>query len=195
MGLVTQVNEWTNPQTGRKQWYVDIDGIPHVCYSETAATLVAGQPLPDGWTAEPAKQEGWKPRLVAPGRTGGSGGGGGFAGRASWRNTEDGERYVETCMNRRTALMQAVQCVESHNLAEILASAEVFFGWLQKGPAGENGAGVFVADTSNEAAAAARPASSGPGAIPVHTTGTVSQGGESWTAPTPTTPAPQAQLA
>lgn len=193
MGLITQVNEWTNPQTGRKQWYVDIDGIAHVCYSEQAATLVAGQSLPEGWTAEPAKQEGWKPRLVAP-RAAGSAAGG-FR-QSSWRNTEDGEHYVEACMNRRTALMQAVQCSKSDNFAEILSLAEVFFGWLQKQPAGENGAGVFVADTSNEAAAAVRPASSGPGAAPVPapTVGTVSEDGRSWSV-TSTVPPSQAQFA
>lgn len=164
MGLVTQVNEWTNPQTGRKQWYVDIDGIPHVCYAQAAGALVAGQPLPEGWTAEPAKQEGWKPRLVAPGspaQGGGGGGGGGFRGQAAWRNTEEGERYAESCTNRRTALMQAVQWTQTENFAEVLAAADLFFGWLSQQPAGASGAGAFVADTSNEATA-----SSGPGAAP-----------------------------
>jgi len=57
-----------------------------------------GKELPDGWTL----RDGPKGKQLLPPKAKGEGP------RAAWANTEEGQKYVQERMDRRTALMQAV---------------------------------------------------------------------------------------
>lgn len=107
-------------------------------------------PLPAGWEIEPGGE--WPdgntkpPNLKAPRRNGGRGGYGG--GAAAFRNSKEGQLYEQERMDRRTAIMQAVQMggitgalvatvhggVHSDaRMDQILADAEKIYAFLRKG--------------------------------------------------------------
>lgn len=69
-----------------------------------------------------------------PGQTVGKGfGGGGKTYTPAWGHTEEGERYTQERMDRRTALMQAVQYVEKTALdVDVLAVADNLYTWLRQ---------------------------------------------------------------
>lgn len=122
---VQTVNAWE--KDGKTRWYVHFeDGSDAVCFSPQAADLKPG-PLPDGWELDPPKEPGWKPMLRAPKKAGGGGGGGG---PAAWRNTEAGFRFEQGQMNRRTALMQAVEISRNFD-GDWPIFAEPMYEWLQ----------------------------------------------------------------
>ncbi len=100
------------------------DDVPS--YDERAKDLKSHEPLPDGW--EVATSAKGKPYLKAPKQGGGKGGG--FA--QSWYNSEAGVRFTQERMDRRTALMQAVECYGiSKSLDDIETRATDFYAWLR----------------------------------------------------------------
>lgn len=124
MANVAKVSPWE--KDGKTRYYITLDnGTEAVSFAGEAASLEIGQPLPEGWTLEPPKQEGWKPMLKAPRKSGG-GGGGGFA---AWRNTKEGQEYEQEAMDRRTALMQAVAVSVDPSSVESLSVK--FYDWLR----------------------------------------------------------------
>lgn len=126
MPNVTKVSEWLNPNKHKSQWFITLDdGTEAVCFSEQATELEIGKALPPGWIINPPKEEGWKPMLQAPKKPGGGG-------APAWRNTEEGARFEQEQMNRRTALMQATPAVVlPDDLPNVLTCADAFFEWLQ----------------------------------------------------------------
>ena len=93
------------------------------CYDARGAELKTDADLPPGWEVKTSKAG--KLYLAAPRPTGGGGGG---QRQAAWANTEEGERFVQERMDRRTALMQAVT-VGSGITTEL---ADKFYSWLRK---------------------------------------------------------------
>lgn len=115
-----------NPKKPENAFVKFDDGTDAWCPDfEKASTLVIGQPLPDGWRQDVGD---YGPRVFPPNDKKGGGGGG----KAAWANTEDGERFVQERMDRRTALMQAVTHVPVGSPAAILTEAEKFYAWLRK---------------------------------------------------------------
>jgi hypothetical protein len=90
-----------------------------------AAELV-GKELPDGWTL----RDGPKGKQLLPPKAKGEGP------RAAWANTEEGEKYVQERMDRRTALMQAVVqwggTASSYSSEATIDLAEHMYAWLRK---------------------------------------------------------------
>lgn len=113
---------------------VDATGEREVpSYSPLGKDLKEDAPLPDGWEVK-TSQKG-KLYLAAP-KAAGGGGKKDFTPRpAAWANTEEGEKYVQERMDRRTALMQAIALgpgdVE-YRTSEIIALAEYWYAWLRK---------------------------------------------------------------
>lgn len=100
-------------------------GIAHaICFGPQADDLKKGDPLPGDWKMEPGE---YGPVLRYPKRDGGGGRGGGFA---SWRNTEEGFKYEQQKMDRRTALMQATAAGVAP--ADLLSLANEMYSWLRK---------------------------------------------------------------
>lgn len=125
---VIRVNPWE--KDGKTRYFVDLmqgsDKVESVSFSEKAADLEIGKPLPEGWELKPPKQEGWKPMLKAPKAQRGGGFGGGAA---AWRNTKEGAHAEQERMDRRTALMQAVAITVEPN--QVLKKADEFYSWLR----------------------------------------------------------------
>ncbi len=107
-------------------WKVELDDKtnPVPCYSAEAAKLKVGEPLPDGWSVQVSKKG--KDYLSVPKASKG----GGFA--QSWYNSEAGVRFTQERMDRRTALMQAV---EHHSAVETMTALELadsMYEWLRQ---------------------------------------------------------------
>lgn len=99
-----------------------------ICFSGGEA-LVPG-PLPDGWTV---KESDRGPVVEAP-RQARQGGGRDFA--AAFRNTKEGHFYEQERMDRRTALMQAVETlkdVADTTTSDITKTASVYYDFLREG--------------------------------------------------------------
>ncbi len=95
-------------------------------YDERAKDLKIHEPLPEGW--EVATSAKGKPYLKAP-KTG-SGAKGGFA--QSWYNSEAGVKYTQERMDRRTALMQAVELFNNEHGEETLIDiSTLLYVWLR----------------------------------------------------------------
>lgn len=92
-----------------------------------ADALKHGDPLPPGVTIE---EGAYGPRLNFPRPPGG----GGRQIQASWRNTEEGFKYEQARMDKRTALMQSVQALAGNakDVREYEDLAAVFYLWLRK---------------------------------------------------------------
>jgi hypothetical protein len=90
-----------------------------------------GKPLPDGW--EIATSKAGKPYVKVPKEKKG-----GFGGAPAYRNTKEGQAFEQQQMNRRTALMQAVEwCLplgDVIGVASLLANADSIYSWLQSSP-------------------------------------------------------------
>lgn len=113
--------------------------VTAVCFGRQADDLKLNEPLPEGWTIEQGQ---YGPILRYP--KAGGGRGGGMA--ASWRNTEEGFKYEQSRMDKRTALMQAVQMgssnlgvvsvggkpAEGSAAAAITELADQLYAWLRK---------------------------------------------------------------
>jgi hypothetical protein len=153
---VTRVNRYE--KDGKVRFYVDLDRdgekVEAVSFADKAEGLEIGKPLPEGWVLEPPKEAGWKPMLKAPK------GGGGFRGRSP-----EMESFIQERMDRRTALMQAVQlCGENHQDAEwaTVPLAHRFYTWLR--------------ETVPAVTAAGKPGDTPPAAPSPGTTSAASQG-------------------
>jgi hypothetical protein len=126
------VNAVRKHQKNENWRYVDVndDGkvVSAFCGGRQADELKIGEALPPDWKIEPGQ---YGPVLRYPQPAGGGGKGGGFA--AAWRNTEPGFRYEQSRMDRRTALMQAVQASgAAAPETAILGVAEKMYEWLRK---------------------------------------------------------------
>lgn len=53
------------------------------------------------------------------------------SGKSSWYNSEEGVRFTQERTDRRTALMQAVEAVDSQS-NEFIPTADRFYDWLRK---------------------------------------------------------------
>jgi hypothetical protein len=97
-GLVTE----RKPHPKNPEWRVLTVGEKNyvVFAGKLADALELGKALPDGTTEEPPKFDGALPSLRLPRSK--------DAPRAAWANTEEGEKYVQERMDRRTAIMQSV---------------------------------------------------------------------------------------
>jgi hypothetical protein len=91
---------------------------------------LVGKELPDGWTL----RDGPKGKQLLPPKARGEGP------RAAWANTEEGQKYVQERMDRRTALMTAgEQWGQDHGAmgtGNVLSWAEDFYGWLRESVSG-----------------------------------------------------------
>jgi hypothetical protein len=84
---------------------------------------LVGKELPDGWTL----RDGPKGKQLLPPKVKGEGL------RAAWANTEEGEKYVQERMDRRTALMQAVASLAAGPRDRTEKDlADFFYAWLRK---------------------------------------------------------------
>jgi hypothetical protein len=94
-------------------WVTLVDGVGQrevPCYDPRGKDLKEDAPLPEGWEVKTSKAG--KLYLAAPRQSSGGGvrgTGPNPASLAAWRNTEAGAKYEQERMDRRTALMQAVQ--------------------------------------------------------------------------------------
>jgi hypothetical protein len=94
---------------------------------------------------------------------------GGGGGKSSWQNSEDGVRYLQERMDRRTALMQGVAYVAAfpaeeeatrdrgHDFPELVFADQYYF-WLRK-TAGGGGGGALSSGPSVAAAPSPAPSS------------------------------------
>lgn len=84
---------------------------------------LVGRPIPEAWTQ---KQGEYGPQAFPP-REGKPAGG-----KPAWANTEEGEKYVQERMDRRTALMQAVLVYQgSGDSLDVLNLAPKLYAWLR----------------------------------------------------------------
>ena len=114
-------------------WKVELDDKtnPVPCYSGEAANLKIGEPLPDGWEVKVSKAG--KDYLAVPKASKG-----GF-GASSWYNSEAGVRFTQERMDRRTALMQAVELSKREGMQStvmtwpesVAAVSDAFYEWLR----------------------------------------------------------------
>jgi hypothetical protein len=89
-----------------------------------------GKPLPEGWVIATSKAG--KPYVKVPKEKKG-----GFGGTPAYRNTKEGQAFEQQQMNRRTALMQAVEWLplsDAGNVPGLLTCADYFSEWLQSSP-------------------------------------------------------------
>jgi hypothetical protein len=106
------------------------------------ADELVGKPIPDDWTQKDGQ---YGPQAFPP-RAARGGGGGGFA--AAFRNSKEGQFYEQERMDRRTALMQAVEfAAKDHE--DIYSLADGFYNWLRQT------SGVAVATVSDNGEATA----------------------------------------
>lgn len=106
---VVKVAPWE--KDGKTRYYVTFsDGTEAVSFSGDAASLEIGRALPDGWFLEAPKQEGWKPMLKSPKKSGGGFGGG----AAAWRNTKEGAWFEAVARAVNTAVMQSASTDEAN---------------------------------------------------------------------------------
>jgi hypothetical protein len=124
MAAVTQVLPHPKSDGWRR---VITDEEEFICFSAKAAdALTIGQPLPQGTEYEEPKFEGAKRAIKLPRDKN--------APQAAFRNTKDGQLYEQERMDRRTALMQAVQRHGQDDADDslVLLGAEVYYTWLRQ---------------------------------------------------------------
>jgi len=90
---------------------------------KTKADELIGKPIPEDWTQ---KQGEYGPQAFPPREKKG-----GFGGApAAFRNTKEGQAIEQDQMNRRTALMQAVQWGAQNNNIDWHGPADAMYAWL-----------------------------------------------------------------
>jgi hypothetical protein len=110
-----------------KQGFVRFDDNTEAWTPELAKIPdLIGKELPADWTL----RDGPKGKQLLPPKVKGEGP------RAAWANTEEGEKYVQERMDRRTALMQAVALLHDppsgFGLAPVLELAIDMYAWLRE---------------------------------------------------------------
>jgi len=123
-----RVSDWDKDGTIVKVTTVTLDDGREVPGYDLPPGIEANKPLPDGW--EIATSAKGKPYIKVP--KAGKGGGGGFA--AAFRNTKEGQAIEQERMDRRTALMQAVEAwaaLPDPNPG-IENYADAFYTWLRE---------------------------------------------------------------
>lgn len=121
------------PDKKRADWrrvtLLDGDKVAEtICFGTQPDQLKLGEDLPAGWTVEAGK---YGPVLRYPGATGGGGG----RMQASWRNTEEGFKYEQMKMDKRTAVMQAVAMFAVPGAGDEFTLEDLmnkFYDWLRK---------------------------------------------------------------
>jgi hypothetical protein len=130
------------------------------------ADALVGKPIPSDWTR---KEGDYGPQAFPP-RVQKFGGGGGAA---AFRNTKEGQAIEQDAMNRRTALMQAVEVDKNIRVhtgtatGPVLKYADELYAWLSKTPTnGGPQSGEKPATDRAHTAAVGGPTSEGVGAVP-----------------------------
>lgn len=118
-GFVTAVE----PKGDRAALLVMDNGVRIWTPDKAKAQELLGKPIPADWTQ---KQGEYGPQAFPP-REGKPGGG-----KPAWANTEEGERFVQERMDRRTALMQAVIVSGQIGHEPGMGLANTYYQWLRK---------------------------------------------------------------
>jgi len=138
-----------NPKKPENAYIKFDDGTEAWCPSfEKASALELGKPLPDGWTQDQGE---YGPRAFPPKDRKGFAGG-----KSSWYNSEEGTRFTQERMDRRTALMQAVVVLGAaqgdpltlRRPADWLDTATEMYAWLRKSAGSAHPSGS-AADTGS----------------------------------------------